>query len=145
MKRKTQQVGSYRRCEECDVTILRKNWSRHQRAHGTYQLGQAPRGRPRARCERSQNLDTVESNLDVFAVTRKVARRLYALNCLGVPDYAQDAIVHYEFPILSARERRISQLTSKTTIAAVRNEIRTALPYMKCHCLLYTSPSPRDS
>jgi len=108
MKRKTQQTGSYRRCEECDVKILRKNWSRHLRAHGTYQLGQAPRGRPRAWCERSQNPDTVESDLDVFAVTRKVARRLYVLNCLGVPDYAQDVIVHYEFPILSAREHRIS-------------------------------------
>jgi len=122
--------------------VSRSNWSRHQRAHGIYQLGQAPRGRPRNRCRRSQHLNAAESSLDVFAVTRKVARSLYALNALGVPDYAQDAIVHYEFPVLSARERRISQLTSKTTIAAVRNEIRTALPYMKCHTLgIGTRPS----
>jgi len=120
---------------KCDVTILEKNWSIHQRAHTTYEAGQVPRGRPRVQCERPQHRDTEETSLGELAVIRKVARRLYVLSNLYVPDYAQLAIVHNEFPTLSERTRRICQMMSKTIVTAVRNEIRTTLPYTRCHTL----------
>jgi len=130
-----QRVWSYRRCEECDVTILESNWSRHQRAHGTYEAGQVPRGRPRVRRERSQQRDIDDTSLEEQAVIRRVARRLYALQNLCVPDYAQLAIVHQEFPTLTAHTRQICQTMAKTILVAVKNEIRTALPYIRCHSL----------
>ena len=99
--RTRQEAVNYRRCEECDITVSNSNWSRHRYAHEVYGSEQVPRGRPRARCVRSQQRDVHND----FApsgyeqtIIRMVARRLYTLHNLGVPVYAQLAIVHEEFP-----------------------------------------------
>ena len=130
-----QRVWNYKRCEECDVTILESNWTRHLLAHETYETGQVPRGRPRVRRERSQQRDIDGISLEEQAFIRRVARRLYALQNLGVPDYAQLAIVHQEFPTLTAHTRQVCQTMAKTILTAVKNKIRTALPYIICHSL----------
>ena len=130
-----QQVWSYKRCEECDDTTHGSKLSRHQRAHGTYEVGQVPSSRPHVRYERSQQRDIDGTSLGEQAIIRRVARRLYTLQNLGVPDYAQLIIVHQEFPTLTANTRRVCQTMAKTTLTAVKNEIRAALPYIRCHSL----------
>ena len=126
---------NYKRCEECDITVSKSNWSRHRRAHEVYGGNRVPRGRPRTRCVRSQQLDIHNVSLEKQAIIRMVARRLYTLENLGVPVYAQLAIIHEEFPTLTAHTRQICQTMAKTILSAVKNEIRTALPYMRCHSL----------
>jgi len=130
-KKARQQVQSYEKCREFDDETYESIPSRHQRAHGTHQADQVSRGRPRVRCGRSQHPDTDDTSLDELAVIRRVARRLYTLNNLGVPCYAQLVIVRKQYPTLAARTRRICQMMSKTIVTTVRNEIRTALPYIR--------------
>jgi len=64
-----------------------------------------------------------------------VARRLYTLENLGVPVYEQLSIVHEEFPTLTAHTRQMCQIMATTILSAVKNEIHTAFPYMRCYSL----------
>jgi len=126
----------YKRCEECDVLLFKSNWARHLRAHSTHPMRGVQRGRPPlTRCERSQQRDIQGVGIEDQATIRRVARRLYTLENLGVPPYAQMAAVHEEFPALSANTRQICQNMATTIITAVKNEIRTAMPHMRCHTL----------
>ena len=128
-----QQVQSYEGSKEEDDEVYENIPSRHQRAHGTYQLGQVPRSRPRVQCGRSQHPDTEETSLEELAEVQKAARRLYTLNNLGVSNLVQLAVMRDQFPTLAARTRRICQVVTKTIVTAVRSEIRTALPYIRCY------------
>jgi len=45
----------------------------------------------------------------------------------------QLAVMRDQYPTLTARTRRICQMMSETTVTAIREEIRLALPYVWCH------------
>jgi len=61
------------------------------------------------------------------AIIRSAARRLYVLENLGIPPYAQIEALHSEFPTLTAHTRQVFQTAIKTVIDMVKCEMRIAL------------------
>ena len=126
--------GETRICNSCGIAINKRNWSRHQRAHAQYggdmESTLGPQLRPTCHLR-----DDGGGASTVKWIIRRVMRRLYPLECLNLPDYAQVAVLQCEFPTLTARDRQICLTAVKTLTTAFRNEVRVALPAMRCNHL----------
>ena len=143
---KTKGVSDYKRCDDCDILIPRKIWRRHRLLHhsSTSELLSRNARLPHQHGGDKLPSDASRSNLTERAIIRSVARRLYVLENLGIPHYAQIEALHSEFPTLTAHTRQVCQTAIKTVIDMVKCEIRTALPHMSAKRLnIKTSASAR--
>jgi len=118
-------------CDECGVEVKKKNQWRHNKFHKRFETLHPLRRNPRASDGDQKRSTSTNSSREENFVIRRAARRLYTLESVWVPYYAQRAAIRKEFPTLSVRTTEIMQLTTKTVFQRVREELKTAAPYIR--------------